>query len=89
MQTMTISLPDQLKEFVDGQVCSGRYPSAADYVQKLILEDEKRKLQDQLEDFLIQGIDSGESKEMTPQDWVNIRREGLKLYEARQLLKRA
>jgi Arc/MetJ-type ribon-helix-helix transcriptional regulator len=47
MQTMNISLPDQLKEFVDNQVGSGRY-------------------------------------EMTRQDWVDIRREALKLVEVRK-----
>jgi putative addiction module CopG family antidote len=30
MQTMNISLPDQLKEFVDDQVGSGRYASVSE-----------------------------------------------------------
>jgi Arc/MetJ-type ribon-helix-helix transcriptional regulator len=30
MQTMNLSLPDQLKEFVDGQVGSGGYSSVSE-----------------------------------------------------------
>jgi antitoxin ParD1/3/4 len=43
MQTMNISLPDQLKEFVDDQVGSGRYSSVSEYIRDLIRDDEKRK----------------------------------------------
>src|SRR5882724_7946987 len=65
MQTMNISLPDQLKEFVDGQVDSGRYSSVSEYVRDLIRDDEKRKAQERLETLLMEGIQSGEPTEMT------------------------
>lgn len=35
MQTMNISLPEQLKAFVDEQVESGRYGSVSEYVHDL------------------------------------------------------
>ena len=73
MQTMNISLPDQLKEFVDAQVGSGRYSSVSEYVRDLIRDDEKRKAQDRLESFLMEGIQSGDAAEMTRQDWTDIR----------------
>ena len=79
-----ISLPDQLKEFVDEQVSAGHYSSVSEYVGDLIRDDEKRKAQDQLEVFLMEGIESGEPTEMTRQDWDDIRREGRKLSEARK-----
>ena len=88
MQTVNISLPDELKEFVDEQVSSGCHASASEYIRVLILEDEK-KAQDQLEAFLVEGIESGEATEMTRQDWENIRREGRKLVEARKHQKTA
>lgn len=43
MQSMNISLPDPLKQFVDGQVSQGRYSSPSEYVCELIRADEKRK----------------------------------------------
>ena len=43
MQSMNISLPEPLKEFVDEQVDSGRYSSVSEYVRELIRDDERRK----------------------------------------------
>ncbi len=84
MQTMNISLPDQLKEFADGQVGPGRYSSVSEYVRELIRADEKRKAQDRLETFLVEGIQSGEATEMTRQDWRDIRAEAVRQLAARQ-----
>lgn len=89
MQTMNISLPDQLKEFVDDQVGSGRYSSVSEYVRELIRDDEKRKAHEKLETMLMEGIQSGEPTEMTRQDWADIRQEALKQFEARKSRKRA
>ncbi len=84
MQTMNISLPDQMKEFVDVQVGSGRYSSVSEYVRDLIRDDEKRKAQEKLEAILMEGIQSGEPTDMTRQDWSNIRSAALKQFEARK-----
>jgi antitoxin ParD1/3/4 len=89
MQTMNISLPDQLKDFVDGQVGSGRYSSVSEYVRDLIRDDEKRKVQERLETLLLEGIQSGEPTDMTRQDWNDIRAEALKQFEARKARKSA
>jgi putative addiction module CopG family antidote len=44
-----IYLPEPLKQFVEGQISTGRYSSASEYVRELIRSDEKRKAEDQLE----------------------------------------
>ena len=88
MQTMNISLPDQLREFVEDQVGSGRYSSVSEYVRELIRDDEKRKAQEKLEALLLEGIQSGKPTEMTRQDWAEIRREAVKQFEARKIRKR-
>ena len=89
MQTMNISLPEQLKEFVDDQVGSGRYSSVSEYVRDLIRDDEKRKAQEKLEALLLEGMQSSKPTEMTRQDWDDIRREALKQFEARKSRKSA
>ena len=89
MQTMNISLPDQLKEFVDGEVGSGRYSTVSEYVRDLIRDDEKRKVREKLEAMLMEGIRSGAPTEMTRQDWADIRHEALKQFEARKSRKKA
>jgi antitoxin ParD1/3/4 len=89
MQTMNISLPDQLKHFVDEQVGSGRYSSISEYVKDLIPDDEKRKAQEKLEAMLMEGLQSGEPTELTREDRAHIRRETAKQLEARKSMKSA
>ena len=58
MQTMNISLPDPLKEFVDGQIAQGHYSSASEYVRELIRADEQRKARQALEAAQLEGLSS-------------------------------
>jgi antitoxin ParD1/3/4 len=83
MQSMNISLPDPLKQFVENQISTGRYSSASEYVRELIRADEKRKAEDQLEALLLEGLGSVE-RELTPADWSAIRKEALAKVEARK-----
>jgi antitoxin ParD1/3/4 len=89
MQTMNISLPDQLKDFVDHQVGTGRYSTVSEYVRDLIREDEKRAAREKLEALLMEGIESSGPTEMTREDWDGIRREALKQFESRKTRKSA
>lgn len=41
MATMNISLPDTMKHYVEGQVRSGEFANASDYVRDLIRRDER------------------------------------------------
>jgi len=68
MQTMNISLPDPMKEFVDEQVTAGHYSSVSEYMRELIRLDEKHKAQERLEVLLREGLGSPASK-MTKKDW--------------------
>jgi antitoxin ParD1/3/4 len=83
MQSMNISLPDPLKQFVDGQVAEGRYSSVSEYMRELIREDEKRKAKRRLEALLLEGMSSEETA-LTPEDWVAIRKEALAKVNARK-----
>lgn len=76
MQTMNISLPDPLKEFVDHQIAEGRYSSVSEYIRELIRDDEKRKAEDRLEALLLEGLE-GEETPLTHQDFDDIRKEAL------------
>ncbi len=43
MNIMSISLSNELKQFVDSQVGVGRHSSVTDYIQELIRKDEQGK----------------------------------------------
>ncbi len=83
VQSMNISLPDPLKQFVDGQISTGRYSSASEYVRELIRADEKRKAAEQLEAKLLEGLNGAESV-LTSADWSAIRTEALAKIQARK-----
>lgn len=83
MQSMNISLPDPLKQFVDAQIASGRYSSVSEYMRELIREDEKRKALDRLEALLLEGV-RGNETELTRADFQEIRREALAQIAARK-----
>jgi len=42
MATMNISLPDQMKNWVEDQTQLGRYSNASDYIRDLIRRDQER-----------------------------------------------
>ena len=83
MQSMNISLPDPMKEFVDGQISTGRYSSVSEYMRELIREDEKRKAQGQLETLLLDGL-RGEVTPLTADDLQVIRQEAIAKLKARK-----
>jgi antitoxin ParD1/3/4 len=49
METTNISLPDNLKGFVDSRVKTGGYSSVSEYVRDLVREDQNRQTQENLE----------------------------------------
>ncbi len=68
MQSMNISLSDPLKQFVDGQISTGRYSSVSEYMRELIRADEKRKAEEQLGAKLPEGL-SGAENSLPAAEW--------------------
>ena len=83
MTTVTISLPESLKEFIGAQVAQGGFGTVSEYFRALIRDDQKRKVQEKLEAMLLEGLQS-EAKEMTTEDWADIRRKVRIRHESRQ-----
>jgi antitoxin ParD1/3/4 len=59
MATMNISLPDEMKAFIEGQAQSGLYANASDFVRDAIRE--RMRSQQYLFDALDEGLSSGAS----------------------------
>jgi antitoxin ParD1/3/4 len=77
MTTMNISLPDEMKVFVESQMAHEGYASASEYVRALIREAQKRQAKRELEAKFREALESGPATEMTPEDWVALRAEAL------------
>lgn len=75
MQTMNISLPDPLKQYVEEQVTVRDYSSASEYMRELVRADQKRNAKEQLEQTLLESLLEGEAQEATPEFWSTLRAE--------------
>ena len=75
MATVNISLPESLKHFVDDQVHQGGYSTVSEYFRDLLRQAQKQAAQETLESLLLEGLASGTVKDMTPEDWEDVRRQ--------------
>lgn len=73
MTSMNITLPEPMRKFIEEQINSGSYGTASEYMRALIREDQKRKVQERLEALLLEGLDSGDPIEATPEFWQDLR----------------
>lgn len=60
MATMNVSVPDPMKDWVQGQVETGKYANASDYVCNLIRRDQEKI--EVLRKTLLEGVRSGVSR---------------------------
>ncbi len=60
MATLNISIPDEMRSWIDSQVKSGRYANASDYLRDLIRNNQAST--DLIRLALIEGEQSGISK---------------------------
>jgi antitoxin ParD1/3/4 len=73
---MNISLPDEMKAFVEAQMAHEGYASASEYLRSLIREAQKRRAKQELEAKLLEGL-QGPAVAMTRNEWDSIEREAL------------
>ena len=60
MATMNVSVPDPMKDWVQGQIATGKYANASDYVRHLIRRDQEKI--EVLRRVLLEGDRSGVSR---------------------------
>ena len=75
MPTMNISLPENLKEFVESQVQSGSYASVSEFMRELVRREQKARSREELEKQLLEGLNSGDGIEATPEMWRELRQD--------------
>jgi antitoxin ParD1/3/4 len=63
MATMNVSLPDQMKDWVESQSEHGRYSNVSDYIRDLIRHDQEKKRKiSNMQVLVTEAIESGVSK---------------------------
>ena len=68
MTTVTISLPESLKQFVDAQVASKGYGNVSEYFRGLLREAQQKEADARLEALLLEGLAS-ESIPLNDEFW--------------------
>ena len=83
MTSMNVSLPEDLKEYVEAQTKSG-YSTPSEYVRELIRGDQKRRAKEKLDTLLLEGLNSGDSLPVNATFWSDLKQEALAKLEARK-----
>jgi Arc/MetJ-type ribon-helix-helix transcriptional regulator len=73
MNTLSISLPAALQEFIDGQVAEKGYQTPSDYICALVTEAQRWQLREKVDQLLLEGL-ATEASEMTRADWESLQR---------------
>ena len=69
MSSLNISLPEEMRSFVEEQVTQQGYSTASEYIRHLIRQERERVEQKKIEQLLLEGLDSGELINITDEWW--------------------
>jgi antitoxin ParD1/3/4 len=73
--SLSISLTDPAKSFVEAQMAAGGYGTASDYVAAVLLAEQKRRNLEDVEALALEGLHSGPSVRFTDDFWEKHRQE--------------
>lgn len=81
MAQMNISIPDKLKEWIEGRVADGSFASSSDYVRDLVRQDQREReklewLRAEIERGRASGISSRSIEDMISQTRAQLKASG-------------
>ena len=77
MATMNVSLPEQMKAWVEQQSATGKYSNSSDYVRDLIRRDQERaQALAELQQVVDEAIASGPPRPFDPEAFLRRKRAG-------------
>ena len=80
---MNISLPQELKDYVEGRA-KGSYSTPSEFIRDLIRHDQKLRAKENLEQLLLEGLDSGKPIPTDKAFWADLKNEALGLIATQQ-----
>jgi antitoxin ParD1/3/4 len=79
MTTVTISMPESLKEFVDLQLARRGFGNVSEYFRTLLRDAQTREKDARLEALLLEGLTSGEDIAVNRQFWRDLKAEAAQI----------
>ena len=73
MTTVTISMPESLKEFIDREVETKGYGNVSEYMRGLLRDAQAKDTDARLESLLLDGLSSGEGIPVTQEFWKQLK----------------
>lgn len=71
---MNVSLPRELKKWVEDQVKAGGYGTASEYLRDMLRRARERQLRRGIDAALVEAVDEGAHTVMDDADWASIRK---------------
>ncbi len=84
MLSVSISLPDHLKDLIEAKVREGGYGDSSQYLYHLICQDIAQAIPENLEQQLLEGLKSGTPVEVTDEWWEQKRAQLLESHQRTQ-----
>jgi len=85
MTTVTISLPESLREFVDHQVKTRGYGNVSEYSRGLLREAQEEEAEKRQEALLLESLDDPRPDiEITPKFWEDMKKRAAQRVEQRK-----
>ena len=89
MTTITISLPDSLKAFIDRQLANKGHGNVSEYLSSLLQEAQRAEEDARLEALLLEGLAEGADIALTPEFWKELKSEARQIAEKHTARKRS
>jgi antitoxin ParD1/3/4 len=83
MTTMTISIPEPLKGFVQKQMKSKGFGNVSEYFRTLLRKAQEEEADAKLQALLLDGLNSGKDIEVTREFWKDLKTEATHLLKKR------
>lgn len=64
MASLNVSMPDELKDFIERRTKESHFATPTEYVRALVREDQKRADRERLEKLLLEGVQGGKGIEL-------------------------
>lgn len=88
MTSVTISLPESLKEFIDVEVHTKGYGNVSEYVRGLLRAQQASAADARLEALLLDGLTTGEDMALTPEFWRELKADAATILAKRKATKK-
>jgi len=89
MTSVTISLPESLKAFLDRQLATKGYGNVSDSFRSLLRDAQKEEEDARLKARLLEGLAGGADIPMTPEFWKALKAEARDIAQKRKAQKRS